>query len=207
VENRLIFNEHPLEEVFEEYAFNRLSEEQCAEFEEHLLICERCQGQLALTDKYILVMKRAAAHWHVEKAPGAKGSRAILWPSMTAILGAGLVAAALAVGIPHARVARESSSVELVALRGGEAPATARARAGAPIAIAIDTTDLDDRRHLHIQVVDQVGKPVWSGDAVESAAGNTISARIEARLTAGVYWIRLYSASGEVLREFGLRAE
>ena len=205
MENRLIFNEHPLEEVFEEYAFNRLSEELCAEFEEHLLVCERCQYQLARTDEYILLMKNAAARIH--RVPPAKGSQAILWSSIAAILGAGLVTAALAIGIPHARIAREASSVELVALRGGDASAMVRVRAGAPIDIAIDTTDLDDRHHLRIQVVDAVGTPVWSGDATEPPAGNVISARIDTRLPAGVYWIHLYSASGELLREFGLRAE
>jgi hypothetical protein len=56
-------------------------------------------------------------------------------------------------------------------------------------------------------VVDAVGTPVWSGDATEPPAGNVISARIDTRLPAGVYWIHLYSASGELLREFGLRAE
>jgi hypothetical protein len=205
VENRLIFNEHPLEEVFEEYAFHRLSEEQCAEFEEHLLLCEQCQYQLARTDEYILLVKKASARMH--RATPAKVSQAVLWSSITAILGAGLVTAALAIGIPHAPMAREASSVQLVAWRGGEASAMARARAGAPIGIAIDTTDLDDPHHLRIQVVDALGKPMWSGDATEPAAGSMISARIDARLPAGVYWIRLYSASGELLREFGLRAE
>lgn len=193
-----------MEEVFEEYAFHRLSEERCAEFEEHLLVCEGCQYQLARTDEYILLMKKAAARMH--RASPAKVSQAILWSSLAAILGAGLVTA-LAVGIPDLRIAREASSVELVALRGGDASVMARARAGAPIGIAIDTTDLDHRRHLRIQVVDALGKPLWSGDATEPAAGNVISARIDARLMAGVYWVRLYSASGELLREFGLRAE
>ena len=63
MENRLIFNEHPLEDEFEEYAFDRLSEERCAQFEEHLLVCERCQDQLAQTDEYILLMKQTAAQW------------------------------------------------------------------------------------------------------------------------------------------------
>jgi hypothetical protein len=206
VENRLIFDSHPLEDVFEEYAFNRLPEEASAEFEEHLLVCPRCQDTLARTDEYILLVKHAAAQWRgvsVQKAPGAA-----LWRSpMVGILSAVLVTAALAIGIPHARQTGEASSVELVALRGGAGPAMAQARAGAPIDIAIDTTDLDDRHPLRIQVVDARGRPVWSGAAIEPAAGYRVSARIDARLAAGVYWIRLYSSTGELLREFGLRAE
>src|SRR6202041_2246228 len=123
VENRLIFNEHPLEEDFEEYAFNRLPEERCAQFEEHLLVCGRCQDQLARTDEYILLMKQAAAQWRGAssgEAPGAGISPTVLWSSMAAVLAAGLVTAALTLGIPHARLAGEASSVELIAMRGGQ---------------------------------------------------------------------------------------
>ena len=53
MENRLIFDSHPSEDFLEEYAFDRLSELDCAEFEEHLLICPRCQHNLHKTDEYI----------------------------------------------------------------------------------------------------------------------------------------------------------
>ena len=82
----------------------------------------------------------------------------------------------------------------------------ARARSGAAIGIVIDTTDLDHRRLCGrgsgCQRETRLGR-----DAREPNAGTRISARIDARLCAGVYWIRLYSSRGELLREFGLRAE
>jgi hypothetical protein len=83
----------------------------------------------------------------------------------------------------------------------------ARARAGTPIGIVIDTTDLDDPHGLRIELVDAAGKHVWNGEAREPEGGTRISAQIENRLGAGVYWIRLYSSSGDLLREFGLRVE
>ena len=83
----------------------------------------------------------------------------------------------------------------------------ARARAGAPITIVIDAADLDNPYHLQIEVVDASGKPVWRGNAGEPAAGTRISTFIDTRLRAGVYWIRLFSAAGQLLREFGLHAE
>jgi hypothetical protein len=52
---------HLQEDLFEQYAFNRLSEEQTADFEEHLLICEDCQAILAQTDEYIRLMKVGTA--------------------------------------------------------------------------------------------------------------------------------------------------
>jgi hypothetical protein len=119
----------------------------------------------------------------------------------------GVVTAALAIAIPLSlRPARETAPVELVALRGGGAPAMARARAGASIGIVIDTSDLDERANLHVGVVDAKGRPVWSG-AAPATPGTRITLRIGARLSAGIYWVRLFSPDGELLREFGLRVE
>ncbi len=206
----MIFDSHPSEDFLEEYAFDRLSELDCAEFEEHLLICPRCQHNLHKTDEYISLMKRGAMEWQSDKASRATASRSAAWrSSIAAVLGVGAVTAALAVAIPHysGRPSPSAFPVELVALRGGEGPAMARARSGAAIGIMIDTTDLDDRHALRVAVVDASGKPVWAGDAREPNAGTRISARIDTRLRAGVYWIRLYSSRGELLREFGLRVE
>ena len=75
MENRLIFDSHPLEDFLEEYAFDRLSELDCAEFEEHLLVCQRCQHQSAQTDEYISLMKRGAMGWQSDKASRATASQ------------------------------------------------------------------------------------------------------------------------------------
>jgi hypothetical protein len=52
--------EHPAEDTLEEYAFNRLAEEEAAPLEEHLLVCSICQDRLAASDEYIRLMKAAA---------------------------------------------------------------------------------------------------------------------------------------------------
>jgi hypothetical protein len=54
-------NQHIPEEILEELAMELLSEEICAFWEEHLLICAACQDRLAETDEYIAVVKDAAA--------------------------------------------------------------------------------------------------------------------------------------------------
>ena len=209
MENRLIFDSHPSDDVLEEYVFLRLSEPDCAEFEEHLLLCPRCQHNLAKTDEYVRLMKHASARHRDQPSP-VEVYKSPAWRSpIGAILGVGALIAAFAFAIPHYswRPSAQGSPAELVALRGASGPAMASARAGTPVGILIDTTDLDDPHGLHIQVVDADGKPVWSGEAPEPAAGNRILVRINTRLRAGVYWIRLYSPAGELLREFGLRAE
>ena len=40
------WSRHPDEDVLEEYALNRLSEEVTAPLEEHLLVCDLCQAKL-----------------------------------------------------------------------------------------------------------------------------------------------------------------
>jgi hypothetical protein len=45
----------------EEYVFGRLNEADIENFEEHLLICQPCQGALAEVDEYILLIREAAA--------------------------------------------------------------------------------------------------------------------------------------------------
>lgn len=57
---------HPAEDVFENYAFNRLTDYETANFEEHLLICETCQSTLEQTDAFVRLMKTAAAAYVVE---------------------------------------------------------------------------------------------------------------------------------------------
>ncbi len=44
-----------------------------------------------------------------------------------------------------------------------------------------------------------------SGRADEAASNDKLSARLPKGLSPGVYWVRLYSAQDDLLREFGLR--
>lgn len=51
---------HPGEDSFEDYSFDRLSEQETAIFEEHLLMCQECRKILAATEEYIGLMKGAS---------------------------------------------------------------------------------------------------------------------------------------------------
>jgi hypothetical protein len=55
------FNDHVSDDVLETYAMGKLSDEDCAPLEEHLLICCVCQRRLAQRDEYIRVVKAAAS--------------------------------------------------------------------------------------------------------------------------------------------------
>lgn len=200
MENRAAFGLHPPEERFEEYRFGRLTEEESATFEEHLLICDRCCEQLKKTDEYVVLMKRGAAVASASEFPVPLWRR--MW--LPAAVGAGVVALGLLVTIPLREPAGRVIPVQLGSFRGGDT-AIAETPAGNGVELRVDCTDLDSREGLRLEIVDSAGRRVWSGAGV-AAEPNLIRAQVTEKLKAGVYWVRLYSASGELLREFGLRA-
>ena len=66
----LIPNKHPHEDAFEKYAFDRLSSQEAADFEEHLLICEQCRSTLTQTDEFIRLMKASTTVYAPEHSGG-----------------------------------------------------------------------------------------------------------------------------------------
>jgi len=52
---------HPSSDKLEAYALGLSSDADLENVEKHLLICERCQNELALTDQYNLAMEEAVA--------------------------------------------------------------------------------------------------------------------------------------------------
>jgi hypothetical protein len=55
------FNRHIPEDILDEFVMEMLSEQDCARWEEHLLICTTCQDRVAEADEYVGLMKSAAA--------------------------------------------------------------------------------------------------------------------------------------------------
>jgi len=75
----LIPKTHPADEVFESYAFGRLSGRETADLEEHVLICEMCQSKLAQTDDYVRLMKAATLAYVTEHPGSVPHSRQLLF--------------------------------------------------------------------------------------------------------------------------------
>jgi len=55
------FDRHVSEDVWEQYAMGKLSEEDCQPLEEHLILCSVCRDLLAQPDEYIRGVITAAA--------------------------------------------------------------------------------------------------------------------------------------------------
>ena len=93
------FGEHIPEAIFDEFAMEMLCEDDCALWEEHLLVCEACQDRLAEVDEYIQVVRDAAAaiadspsDHDLPPAPAFEKRRALAKPMMAATHAAMLVA-------------------------------------------------------------------------------------------------------------------
>jgi hypothetical protein len=64
----LMANGHLLEQVLEQYSFDRLSEFDTETVEEHVLVCATCQIALRDIDEYILLMNAAMAETALDEA-------------------------------------------------------------------------------------------------------------------------------------------
>jgi hypothetical protein len=189
---------HATEETLEAYALGRLAGPELDSFEDHLLVCETCQGHLAETETYIRTMRAAVEQIEREDA-GKK-------PPMARRISKPVWAAALAVAAMFAlfwnlpQPATKAQAVQLHSIRGNESPA-AHGKGGQPLVLNIDVTELPAASAYRLEVVDARGALEWSGDV--TASSNRISAAVVKTLPAGRYWVRLYSG-GELRREFSL---
>jgi hypothetical protein len=193
---------HPSEDVLESYIFHRLPEVEEARLEEHLLICEPCQDALASLDEYVSLMKSATAGPRpvAHRRWTASHSRGLAW--------AGAVAAVCLVGIlgPWRKNAPNvPTPVTLSSFRGSERVSMARAPAGVPLDLGIETDYLEGAGSWRIEIVDAAGRSAWNGSPTSATPGRMV-ARVAKDLDAGQYWVRVYGSAG-LLQEFGLRLE
>ncbi len=220
---------HATEELLEEYSFGRIGEPQLGWLEEHLLICPQCQSALEDIDEYKVFIKTGLASFERERqdaagtldSPNHPGPPARLpsllrkalsvhfaWPRI--LVAKNLLAAAVLLVLAGATLAwwMQSSvamaplaTVRLIALRGGEGDA-ARAPSGRPLDLVFNRTDLPADLSYRAEVLNSSGRQVWAGSV--RIADQNLSVRVDRPLRAGAYWVRLYSSTGELLREFGL---
>jgi hypothetical protein len=200
---------HPSEELLEEYVFHRLPEAAAAQIEEHLLLCPRCQDSVGDTDRFVSALRLAAkqppeiktAGWGWRKAlealPGLATNRGVVVPVFALAILAVLVVRRQ-VQAPLAPVTVSLSSVR------GLGP-LASAPPGRPLFLSIEAPDLTPGSGYHVELVDASGGLIWKGAATASDGKLTVD--VPEALSAGVYWVRLYGAHSDLLREFGLSAK
>jgi hypothetical protein len=187
-------------DALEEYVFNRLPDAEAGRFEDHLLVCCGCRSALEETEGFIRAAKAAAAEYQANpRRHWLDFARFHRLPKFAALAAAVFFVAVI---LWPRDPAISASTVELIALRGGAIP-MAKAHAGAELDLKIDLTGLPVLPAYRIEIVTASGRAAWS--ATVAAGERTLIAHVPKRLPQGIYWVRLYSESGELLREFGLK--
>jgi len=198
-------NRHMDEEQIESYSMGAVSEEESARFDEHLLICEFCQNRVTNSDDYVAAMQGAGlrSRWRSPKSEVRRRFFPRLIPIFSAvglIAAAGLISlAALGGWRPLVRETAPVFAVSLEATRG--TGIDARAPAGRALLLNLELAGLPAQPSYGVETVDRLGKVVWKGTvpSQDSKAVASIPG-----MPAGVYFIRVYGSSGELLREYGL---
>ncbi|MBS1877617.1 MAG: zf-HC2 domain-containing protein [Acidobacteria bacterium] len=198
---------HPGEDVLERYTLGHLATTEVDRVEEHLFVCEQCQDQLADVERFIAEMKVACHDYRLQPAP-----KPNWWANLSQFLAAPRMAYAgamallvMAFALPLMRQQSSELAPETVTWSGtyrGVEANVADAHAKRPLNLVINIANLPASPAYRVVIVDQDGREVWSGSPVTE--GSQLVARIRDSLSAGVYWVRLFTADGEPLREFGL---
>jgi hypothetical protein len=218
IEMQLMLREsdsHVSEDQLECYSAGSLPETAVARVEEHVLVCETCQDKLAFADAWVLSVRRAGAQLRREPestrdaaAFSSAGLLESLWhrlrvPHFVPALAASLIVL-FAVGWflqSNKRVAVAPLAVSLEATRG---EAVAHVPAHQPLAIHPNLDGLPQFSAYRLQIVDAVGKQVFQSSLAPVPGQNPAS--IVSGVTPGVYFARVYSPAGDLLREYALEA-
>lgn len=194
---------HRTDDQLEQYALDRLPEADLAGLEEHLIACAGCRERLDEIGDFALGMSEVTARQSEGWARGRWWGRGRLWgwmrrPAFAMAVAFAVLIIVIAVFSKGHQDFAPLVSLQLTALRG-EMPATVPA-------VQFNLMLSDGPREggpFRIEVVDATGSRMWTGLAESGPSG--VLVKVTKRLTNGDYFVRLYTASGQLLREYGFR--
>ena len=192
---------HPSAETIENYSMGRLAGIELDNFEEHLIVCQKCQGLVAAEDAFGQAMRGAAQAFHPQVAPQRPHRISILRPAWAWALALPAIALLLFLSsrFPFGRLSAAPALVTLQTTRGAVTDSIA---AGQSLILAMDLTGLPQLPQYKLEVVDSAGNPVIESQTTRQ--NNQVRCPLEHGLPHGSYFVRLYSPAGELLREAAL---
>ena len=199
---------HPSNDVLERYSLGHLSGNELEGVEEHLFVCEHCQDELTLVDSYIQDLKEAcrAAGRQAEPERASwreRFSRLFTIPKpVIACACAALVLAIVAPLAKHQPAAGTPTTVQIDTYRGAENGGAAQATAKRSLRLRFNASTLPASASYRAEVVNASGSQLWTGPATRDNVA--LVADVNHSLDAGVYWVRLYDAGHNLVRESAL---
>ena len=199
---------HPDDEFLERYAMQSLQEAELAKIEEHFLTCVECQRRLEEIETFVAAVRGAASKLDQEDE-----ARKQFWTRFSAHftfqkLAWIMALAAVALAFVAVRIAlTPTTAVRPIALVL-ESSRDARgfhAEAKTPLDLTLDLHGLSEFSTYDVKIVNTEGQAVWQ------STGKSVQARIQTRLPnglgRGVHFVRVYSPSQVLLREFALQIQ
>jgi hypothetical protein len=191
------------ETTIEQYSMGKLVEPELGKFEEHYLICPRCQNEVAAMDAYLTAMRRAATRFEqprtslLELAWMALAGQHVrmMVPALAAVL------CLLIVFVP--RPEQKSRTVRLEALRGGTQIA-AVGTSGSRLTLDLDLRGIDVGSNGFVELASASGDVVINDRLLADKDRGKLE--LKHSLRPGRYWVRIYRdpSRDDLLREFGL---
>jgi hypothetical protein len=196
--------DHADEGQLERYSLGALDETDLARVEEHLLICETCRECLEEADVYAAAMRGAAESLRMETQSRARPPARSWFPLWSDALAVALALLVFALAWGPWRI-RKPAAIPPVAvlLETTRDSRTQTAPGSRPLLLTADLTQLARYPAYRLEVVDATGRRLLGSPPTPGSG--TLSLLIPGGLARGAYYVRLYAASGEFLREFGLR--
>ncbi len=207
---------HPSDDALELYSLGRMSETELAPLEQHLLTCGACRRRLEESDEYVASMHQALRELAEDNEPAStpparKWSASFLRVSAPVWVGSAVVVALILFVLPVFQSPGEPFATRLEAWRGEAGLTSPVVPAGQPLALTVDVSGLPALDSYALRIVDSRGIEVAA--ATTGASGDEVVVDLDSGLSAGQFWVRVYEpatstdARGELLREFGVRAE
>lgn len=187
--------DHHIEETtLERYSMGALAEDAAVEVEQHLLLCKACQIRVTEADAYTRAMKQAVPDLPLDTERSRWNFR-FLVPAFAAC--ALLIATAVVRLSPS--IERSPAAIALFAMRGTDTQA--HGPTGRTLSLRPDLNGLPASPSYRLDIVNASGALVWQGAV--SAQAQPPSALVPPQ-SRGVYFVRVFLPSGQLLREYAL---
>ncbi|MCU1325657.1 MAG: hypothetical protein JWN34_1027 [Bryobacterales bacterium] len=187
---------HETDEQLELFALDRLPDPAAERVEEHLLICDACRLRVGEIGDFAYTVRAALRAMPTGPVPGRPG----WWQGWNLRFVMGGLAFALVLAAVTFRNGRDLqlvpvASITLSSIRGDHSVVFQPAR---ELDVTLTGTS---GTQLEVEVVDSTGSSKWKGTA--DAHDGNVRVRIAEKFAPGTYFVRLHSASGELLHEYG----
>ncbi len=205
----IVANDHLTAETIEKYSMGKLSLDECDNAEEHLLVCESCQVALEEMDDYLIHIREAAQRLASQPEPdslwdrirdGIRGLSIQPWPVVAALC----AVAALIFVIPASRNSVDDPPQQLALQTSRGQAASQTVAANRKIDLKLNLDGLAQFASYRVTIVDSNGSAVFTTNATKQGAELAVTAPA---LKKGAHFVRIYSPSSELLREFLLQVK